>query len=161
MTCFNFSPIVSLEEALAICNIWKAADHTVVFTNGCFDILHAGHVSYLNDAKALGSKLVVAVNSDASVQALKGPTRPIVPCDYRKILLSSLRCVDLVLDFQEDTPNAVIETLQPNIHCKGGDYIAEKLPEYPLVKSYGGSVVILPFVDGLSTSAIIKKINSK
>lgn len=134
---------------------------TVVFTNGCFDILHVGHVDYLERARALGHVLVVAVNSDESVRRLgKGPDRPVNAAPDRCRVLAALECVDHVTVFGEDTPQETLALLQPHIHCKGGDYRAEELPEYETVSQYGGRVVILPFVPGYSTTSILHKAKS-
>ena len=130
----------------------------IVFTNGCFDLLHAGHIAYLSEAKALGDLLIVGINSDASVQRLKGKNRPIQSQDDRLLLISALKSVDATILFDEDTPISLIQLIKPEIHVKGGDYIADQLPEYPIVKSYGGEVKILPFVPGKSSSHIVQKI---
>lgn len=132
---------------------------TVVFTNGCFDILHVGHVTYLDQAKALGDILVVGLNSDASVRRLKGPTRPIHSEKDRATVLAALRAVDFVSIFDEDTPISLILDLKPNIHTKGGDYDAKQLPEYTAVHSYGGKIHILPFVEGKSTTDTLRKLS--
>lgn len=132
---------------------------TLVFTNGVFDILHAGHVTYLEQARALGDLLVVGLNSDDSVRRLgKGPERPINTLEDRATVISALRSVDAVLEFGEDTPERLISELRPDIHVKGGDYLADQLPETAIVRSYGGKVVILPFLDGRSTTRIIRKL---
>lgn len=136
----------------------KAAGKTVVFTNGCFDILHLGHVRYLQDAKALGDCLIVAVNTDDSVKRLKGDSRPLVPEFERAELVAALQCVDYVTLFDEDTPTEVITYLQPDIHVKGGDYQADDLPESQAVKSYGGKIVIIPLTEGKSTTNLIQRI---
>ncbi len=137
----------------------KAEGKKVVFTNGVFDILHVGHLRYLKQARALGDALFVGVNSDASVRRLnKGPERPINPEDERAELLLALKCVDAVCVFPEDTPIEILQTVQPNIHCKGGDYTAEALPETPIVRGYGGEVIILPLVAGRSTTNVVKKL---
>lgn len=146
-----------MKEKIKAC---KAAGKQVVFTNGCFDILHVGHVRYLQDARALGDVLVIGVNTDTSVQRLKGPTRPIVPQDERAEVLAALRCVDYVTLFDEQTPKALIASLQPDIHVKGGDYRVEDLPEAKVVLEYGGKVVILQLVDGRSTTNIVKRITT-
>lgn len=146
-----------MKEKIKAC---KAAGKQVVFTNGCFDILHVGHVRYLQDARALGDVLVIGVNTDTSVQRLKGPSRPIVPQDERAEVLAALRCVDYVTLFDEQTPEALIAILQPDIHVKGGDYRVEDLPEAKVVLEYGGKVVILQLVDGRSTTNIVKRITS-
>lgn len=154
------SQILTLNEAKKQRAEWQKNNHKVVFTNGCFDILHAGHVTYLNEAKSLGDKLIIGLNSDQSVQILKGKSRPIIKEEHRAMLLEALEIVDMVVIFEESTPIELITYLKPDIHVKGGDYKAEKLPEYPIVKSYGGDIVILSFVDGCSTTDIINKINS-
>lgn len=136
----------------------RAAGKRVVFTNGVFDLLHVGHVRYLQAAHELGDALFIGVNSDDSVRRLKGPTRPLNPAEERAEVLAALRCVDAVCIFEEDTPMALLEIIRPDIHAKGGDYkTPDALPETPLVRSYGGEVVILPFVDGRSTTRIIGK----
>lgn len=130
----------------------------LVFTNGVFDILHAGHVRYLAEARALGDLLLVGMNDDASVRRLgKGPERPINPLEDRAAVLGALRCIDGVVAFSEDTPIDLIRELRPEVHVKGGDYDVEGLPETPLVRSYGGEVVILPLLPGRSTTAILKR----
>ena len=135
---------------------------TLVFTNGVFDILHAGHVDYLERARELGDILVVALNSDESVRRLgKGPERPVNELADRTRLIGALRCVDFVLNFGDDTPEALIADLRPDIHVKGGDYRSEDLPETKIVKAYGGKVVILPFLEGRSTTSILKKISGQ
>ena len=133
----------------------------VVFTNGCFDILHAGHVTYLTEAKRQGDILIVGVNSDASVKRLKGETRPINSEYDRAFVLDALKSVDYTVIFEEDTPEELIAYLKPSIHVKGGDYKKEDLPETKIVESYGGEVIILNFVEGKSTTNIIEKINKK
>ncbi|HXK33114.1 MAG TPA: D-glycero-beta-D-manno-heptose 1-phosphate adenylyltransferase, partial [Dehalococcoidia bacterium] len=130
----------------------------IVFTNGCFDILHRGHITYLNRAKALGDVLIVGVNSDASVAALKGPGRPVNTLEDRVEVLGALSCVDHVVAFDEATPERLIRALRPDIYVKGGDYTIETLPEAPLVESLGGAVRLLPFVEDRSTTRIIERI---
>ena len=149
---------ISLDQAKAKVTSLKKEGKTVVFTNGCFDLIHAGHVAYLEQARSLGDFLIVGLNSDRSVQTIKGPLRPLVPQLYRAQVLSAFRMVDSVVIFDEETPIPTLKALEPHIHVKGGDYIKEKLPEYETVMSYGGTIKILSFVDGLSTSAIIQKI---
>jgi len=129
----------------------------VVFTNGCFDILHKGHISTLTRAKDLGDVLVVGVNGDASVRRLKGPTRPVNSEADRALLIASLSCVDYVTIFSEDTPIETIRVLHPGIHVKGGDYDAEKLPERDEVIAGGGRIVVLPYQEGYSTTSILGK----
>lgn len=130
----------------------------IVMTNGCFDIMHKGHVSYLKRARALGDRLIVAVNSDRSVSALKGSSRPIVPLEARMEMLAALDCVDFVVAFDEDTPQRLIAKILPDILVKGGDYKVEQIAGHKEVLANGGSVQILPFIDGFSTSKIIDKI---
>jgi glycerol-3-phosphate cytidylyltransferase len=131
----------------------------LVFTNGVFDILHAGHVQYLEAAKRLGDVLIVGVNTDESVRRLgKGPDRPVNTLEDRIAVLSALRSVDGVLAFGEDTPIALIKSLHPEIHVKGGDYDPELMPETPIVRSYGGTVVILPTLEGRSTTETLRRL---
>ena len=132
----------------------------IVFTNGCFDILHTGHVRYLEEAKKLGDRLIVAVNTDASVKSLKGPNRPIIPLQERMHLLESLKFVDWVVAFDDDTPEKLICKLLPNTLTKGGDYKVEDIAGHRCVLDNGGSVEILSFTDNVSTSEIIRKIKS-
>jgi rfaE bifunctional protein nucleotidyltransferase chain/domain len=131
----------------------------VVFTNGCFDILHAGHVRYLAHARSLGDKLVVGLNSDESVRRLgKGPGRPIVGQNERREVLLALRAVDEVVIFDEDTPLRLIGEICPDVLVKGGDWPVEKIVGHELVLGYGGAVLSLPFVEGNSTTSIVEKI---
>ncbi|RKR89817.1 rfaE bifunctional protein nucleotidyltransferase chain/domain [Micromonospora pisi] len=134
---------------------------SVVFTNGCFDVLHRGHVRYLDQARALGDVLVVAVNSDDSVRRLKGADRPVNPVEDRVAVLAALACVDHVVVFEEDSPAALIETVRPDVYVKGGDYPPEMVPEAPLVRRLGGQVRTLGYVPDRSTSAIIEKIRAQ
>ncbi|MBI5268576.1 MAG: adenylyltransferase/cytidyltransferase family protein [Burkholderiales bacterium] len=130
-----------------------------VFTNGVFDVLHRGHVAYLAAARALGDRLIVAVNSDASARRLgKGPDRPLNRAQDRAFLLAGLESVDAVVEFEEDTPLAVLARLQPGLYVKGGDYDMATLAETPLVHSWGGRSLALPFVDGYSTTALVRRI---
>ncbi len=131
----------------------------IVFTNGCFDILHPGHLQYLKQASTLGDIFIVGLNSDASVSRLKGPSRPINTFDDRALMLANLPFIDAVVQFDEDTPEALLSFLKPAVHTKGGDYIATQLPEYGTVIRGGGRVVILPLRKGYSTSNIVRKIN--
>lgn len=131
----------------------------LVFTNGVFDVLHAGHVRYLAQARELGDLLIVGMNTDESVRRLgKGPDRPINPLADRMEVLTGLRCVDGVVSFGEDTPEALIEILRPEVHVKGGDYTVDSLPESRIVLGYGGEVVILPLLEGRSSSRVIQRI---
>jgi len=142
----------------AIVDRLKTEGRKVVFTNGCFDLLHVGHVRYLEAARALGDCLIVGVNTDERVRELKGPGRPLVSEFERAEVIAALQCVDYVTLFAEDTPSDLISFLQPDIHVKGGDYDAEEIPEAEAVRSYGGRVVILPLIEGHSTSDIVSRI---
>ncbi|MET8862143.1 D-glycero-beta-D-manno-heptose 1-phosphate adenylyltransferase [Nonomuraea sp. NPDC004580] len=130
----------------------------VVFTNGCFDVLHRGHVTYLEQASRLGDVLVVAVNSDAGVARLKGPGRPVNPCEDRMSVLAALTFVDYVTEFDEDTPERLLRMIRPELYVKGGDYTAEMLPEAPLVRALGGEVRVLDYLPDRSTTAIIGRL---
>ncbi len=134
------------------------SDKKIVFTNGCFDILHGGHVAYLNEAKSLGDLLVVGLNSDASVKRLKGETRPINNEQERKFVLENLKAVDLVEIFNEDTPLELIKLIKPNLLVKGGDWAINQIVGSDFVLENGGQVKSLKFVDGLSTTGTIEKI---
>lgn len=158
-------PVVDLPELLALRAAWREQGRRVVLTNGVFDIVHAGHVAYLSAAREEGDLLVVALNSDASTRALKGPLRPIVPQADRAALLAALRPVDYVTIFDEGTAEAVAAALRPDVYVKGGDYAGPdgapdlgRLPEGRAVAAYGGRVALLPFAEGRSTSAIIARI---
>ncbi len=131
---------------------------TIVFTNGCFDILHPGHLHYLNEAKELGDVLIIGLNSDASVKKLKGPRRPINDEIFRATMLLGLQSVDAVVIFDEDTPINIISIIKPAIHVKGGDYNIKELPEYSVVKEHGGRVQCLSFIEGYSSTDIINKL---
>ncbi|MEO0285493.1 MAG: D-glycero-beta-D-manno-heptose 1-phosphate adenylyltransferase [candidate division WOR-3 bacterium] len=134
---------------------------TIVFTNGCFDIIHRGHIEYLYFAKSQGDILVVAVNSDDSVKRIKGPERPINRLEDRMIVLSALEMVDFVVSFEEDTPYEIIKMIKPHIIVKGGDYRVEDVVGKEIVEAYGGRVVIAPFVEGFSTSGILRRVKGK
>jgi rfaE bifunctional protein nucleotidyltransferase chain/domain len=135
----------------------RASGGRVIATGGCFDLLHAGHLSLLEGARALGDHLIVLVNSDESVRRLKGPGRPLVHEDERRRLLEALRCVDAVELFEEDTPAAALERLRPDVFVKGADYAAHELPEAALMRRIGGEVRILPYVAGRSTTRLIEE----
>lgn len=137
---------------------WRNAGELVVFTNGCFDILHLGHVDYLERASHLGDRLVVALNTDQSVQRLKGPDRPIVAGESRGRVMAALGFVDLVVFFEEETPKELIEAVKPDVLVKGGDYTVETIVGADFVISNGGKVVPLPLVDGYSTTKFVNKI---
>jgi len=137
----------------------QAAGKTVVFTNGCFDILHAGHVRYLAGARQLGDCLIVGLNSDSSVRQLKGPNRPVNCQEDRAEVLAGLAAVDYVVVFDETTAENLVAVVQPDVYAKGGDYSIEKLPEGKIVAAHGGRIVLVPEVPGRSSSNIIEKIN--
>jgi D-beta-D-heptose 7-phosphate kinase/D-beta-D-heptose 1-phosphate adenosyltransferase len=139
----------------------KKTGKKIVFTNGCFDILHWGHVSYLKKAKELGDYLVLALNTDQSVQKLKGPTRPINKQHDRALVINELKSIDFVTFFSEETPFNIINLIKPDIIAKGGDYNPNQVVGKDIVESYGGYVAIIPFVDGKSTTNIINKIVDK
>ena len=139
----------------------KRSGKRIVFTNGCFDILHVGHVRYLEQAKSLGDVLVVGINSDRSVRGLKGPRRPILPVEERGEILSGLGCTDYITVFEEPTPFELISLLQPDVLVKGGDWTPEQVVGREVVEGSGGRVVILPFVEGSSTTNIIDVILEK
>lgn len=132
----------------------------IVFTNGCFDIIHSGHVAYLNEAKKLGDILIVGMNSDESVSRLKGPTRPVNREQDRKFVLENLKSVDYVEIFSEDTPLNLIKHIKPSILVKGGDWKIEQIVGGDFVKALGGEVYSLKFIDGYSTTSIIEKIKN-
>jgi rfaE bifunctional protein nucleotidyltransferase chain/domain len=135
----------------------QCSDMKVVFTNGCFDILHAGHVSYLNEAKSLGDILIVGLNSDLSVKRLKGPQRPINHEQNRKFILENLKAIDHVVIFEEDTPLSLIEAISPHVLVKGGDWQPHEIVGSDHVLSCGGEVKSLKFIEGESTTSIINK----
>ena len=133
------------------------AHKKIVFTNGCFDLLHVGHVRYLQQARELGDVLVLGLNSDSSVQLLKGPTRPLQTQDDRAEILAALECITYICIFDEETPQSLIEICRPHVLVKGGDYKIEQIVGASFVQSYGGKVTTLPFVPGRLTSALIAK----
>ncbi|HEV2770107.1 MAG TPA: D-glycero-beta-D-manno-heptose 1-phosphate adenylyltransferase, partial [Solirubrobacteraceae bacterium] len=144
-------------EAHALAAQTRAQGGVLVATGGCFDLLHPGHVHTLQAARGLGDRLVVCLNGDASVRRLKGPARPLVGEEDRAAVLRALGCVDAVLVFDEDTPSAALEHLRPHVWAKGGDYTAHELPEAATLAGWGGQAVILPFVDGRSTTRLIEE----
>jgi D-beta-D-heptose 7-phosphate kinase / D-beta-D-heptose 1-phosphate adenosyltransferase len=146
--------LIALEDA-------RAHGEKVVFTNGCFDIIHAGHVGYLEDTRALGDRLIVAINSDASVKRLKGEARPINPVDRRMAVLSGLEAVDWVVSFEDDTPERLLKLMKPDVLVKGGDYTEDQVVGWEIVKANGGEVKVLSFFDNCSTTAIVEKIRDQ
>ncbi|MGQ9510205.1 MAG: D-glycero-beta-D-manno-heptose 1-phosphate adenylyltransferase [Thermodesulfobacteriota bacterium] len=149
------------EEIQRIVMTLKAKGKRIVFTNGCFDLIHVGHVRYLEKAKSLGDILIVGVNSDHSVKTLKGPKRPIIPEEERAEILSGLWCVDYITLFDEPTPLELIAQIQPHILVKGGDWTKETTVGKEIVEASGGEVIILSFVEGHSTSDLIDTILSR
>lgn len=163
----------TLEELHIMREKWQRDGLQLVFTNGVFDLLHSGHVVYLEQARALGDVLVVGLNSDASTQAIKGTSRPLVPAAERALVLTALRCVDYVTIFEPPTAEQLVATLKPDVYVKGGDYAIPdmtadgsapqavdyaRLPEARIVRDYGGEVVLLPYQSGRSTTTLIEKI---
>lgn len=145
-------------EFFKLISNWKEQGKRVVFTNGCFDIIHAGHIDYLIKAKALGDKLIVGLNSDLSIKRIKGDKRPIIPQNLRKKVLENLKPVDLVVIFDEDTPENLIKKVKPDILVKGGDWDIKNIVGAKFVQSYGGEVKTIDFVHDISTSKIVEKI---
>ena len=142
------------------CQILRDGGQRVVFTNGCFDILHAGHVRYLSKARSFGDCLVLGLNSDASVRRIKGPARPINNEQDRAEVVGALSCVDYVVIFDEPTAEELITKVHPDVYVKGGDYTLETLPEGQLVQKYGGRVELVKLVEGRSTTNVINKIQA-
>ena len=138
---------------------WRDKGEKIVFTNGCFDLVHRGHVEVLANTADLGDRLIIGLNSDSSIQKLKGENRPIIDENSRAILLASLQFIDAIVLFSEDTPQKLIETIVPDILAKGGDYKVEEIAGHEVVLENGGSVILVPFIDGFSTTNIVDKIN--
>jgi D-beta-D-heptose 7-phosphate kinase / D-beta-D-heptose 1-phosphate adenosyltransferase len=153
-------PFLAAEQLARNIDRERANGRRIVFTNGCFDVLHRGHVAYLQQARQLGDTLIVAVNSDSSVSRLKGPGRPVNCVEDRVAVLSALSCVDYVTVFDEDTPVRLLELVRPDLYVKGGDYTANMLPETPIVERLGGRVRILDYVEERSTTALIDRIRA-
>ena len=145
-------------EAVAVCRSAREAGRRVVFTNGCFDVLHRGHADLLAEAKKMGDLLVVGLNDDASVARLKGPDRPWVPFEDRAALLAALAAVDLVVPFAEDTPRELIREIEPDVLVKGADYGADEIVGADLVAARGGTVVRVPLTPGRSTSRLLRRL---
>lgn len=146
------------EEASNTISMWRFKNDKIVFTNGCFDILHKGHIEYLAKAASLGTKLIIGLNTDNSVKRLKGASRPVNDEKARALLLASLVFVDEVILFDTDTPYDLINKIQPDVLVKGGDYKPEDIVGYDIVKAKGGEVVTLDFIEGYSTTSVIEKI---
>ncbi|MBI3500894.1 MAG: D-glycero-beta-D-manno-heptose 1-phosphate adenylyltransferase [Bacteroidetes bacterium] len=153
--------IVPLEQLQRNLHVWRMKDYKTVFTNGCFDLLHHGHIDYLSKASDLGDILIIGLNSDFSVKKLgKGKNRPIQNENDRALILSALQFVEAITIFHEDTPLELIKIVQPNVLVKGGDWKENEIIGADIVKAKGGEVVIIPFVEGYSTTAIEKRIKS-
>jgi rfaE bifunctional protein nucleotidyltransferase chain/domain len=156
--------LMTWDALLAAREHWRSAGRTVVWTNGCFDIIHLGHVRNLQACRRLGEVLVVGVNNDATVRQLKGPSRPIIPDIQRAEMIAALECVDAVVIFGELTPEASLARLRPEIHCKGADYApphGKPIPEAKIVASYGGRIEFFPLVPSLSTTELIRRIRGE
>ncbi len=152
--------IYPIDQVKAVLNVWRLLGKKVVFTNGCFDLLHLGHIDYLSKAADMGDKLVIGLNSDASASALKGTGRPITDQLSRSVMLASFSFVDAVVIFDEPTPLHLIELVRPDILVKGADYTVEKIVGAYLVLQYGGEVKTIEYLSGYSTTLIEKKIRS-
>lgn len=152
------SKILSRAEAATLADQWRADNQRIVFTNGCFDIVHLGHIDYLEKARALGHKLILGLNTDASVSRIKGPLRPVVNQYARARLMAALEFVDLVTLFDEPTPLELIETLRPDVLVKGDDYTVATIVGADVVLANGGSVETIALVPGYSTSTLIQRI---
>lgn len=150
--------VVSRFDVGALAARLRGEGKRIVFTNGCFDILHVGHVRYLREAAKLGDVLIVGLNTDDSVRRIKGDKRPLVPLDERAEMLVSLSVIDYVTFFDEDRPDVIISEIKPDFHVKGGDYDISEIPEREVVDSYGGKVVIIPEVAGKATTNIVSKV---
>jgi rfaE bifunctional protein nucleotidyltransferase chain/domain len=150
--------IYTLDDLQRRVSAWRVRSHKIVFTNGCFDLLHLGHISYLADAKSLGNKLIIGLNSDESVKRLKGVSRPINDIESRAMMLASFAFVDAVCVFEEDTPLHLISTLSPDVLVKGGDYEMNQIVGHDVVLEAGGIVKTIPFLEGYSSSNIVARI---
>jgi glycerol-3-phosphate cytidylyltransferase len=156
-----FAPLLEREEAVRWRESRRGSGHRVVFTNGCFDVLHAGHVEYLAWARAQGDVLMVGLNSDDSVRRLKGPERPFVVWDDRARILAGLRCVDAVVGFDELTPEVLLDRIRPDVHVKSEQYRIDDLPERAVVEQHGGRIVLAPHVAGKSTTDLVAMIRMR
>jgi rfaE bifunctional protein nucleotidyltransferase chain/domain len=152
------SKICSTEALKKLLAVWRLQSQSIVFTNGCFDVLHRGHLEYLAEAASLGSKLVIGLNEDISVTRLKGPGRPVNPFRDRALALASLHVTDAICGFSEDTPIELIRQVMPDVLVKGGDYTEEQIVGADLVKSAGGRIAIIHFTEGYSTTSFLDKI---
>jgi len=155
------APVLDRAGAVAFREALRARGRIAVFTNGCFDVVHAGHTQYLAWARAQGDALIVGLNGDRSVRALKGPQRPFVPFDGRAGVLAALRSVDAVVGFDESTPVELLAALKPDVHVKSAQYRIEELPERYVVESNGGRIVLAPHLHGKSTTDLVATIRSR
>ena len=146
------------EIAITQSNKWKESGNKIVFTNGCYDLIHRGHIDLLSQAKNKGDKLIVGINTDRSVQQLKGDDRPIQTYDDRVIIINAINCVDMVVGFDEDTPDKIIKELLPDVLVKGGDYSINQIVGADTVIAHGGNVEIIDLIEGISTSSLINHI---
>ncbi|MBV9149927.1 MAG: adenylyltransferase/cytidyltransferase family protein [Candidatus Eremiobacteraeota bacterium] len=153
-----FAPVLDLSSAVEWRNAQRSAGRSVVFTNGCFDLIHAGHVEYLAWAREQGDVLIVGLNTDTSVRKLKGERRPLMPFADRARILSALRSVDAIVGFSEPTPEVILEQIQPEVHVKSAQYREDELPERTVVRRHGGRIVLAPHRSGSSTTALIATI---
>jgi len=149
-----------LHEAQKKLEEWRLQGKRIVFTNGCFDLLHPGHIDYLQKSRALGDVLIIGLNDDDSIRRLKGSARPINPLPDRAVMLASLRAVDMVVSFTEDTPLELIKSLMPDVLVKGGDYEPDSIVGAKEIRESGGEVVVMPFVGGHSSSELIERIKT-
>jgi len=152
------SKIYFLSDLEKLSDKWKEEGEKIVFTNGCFDLVHRGHLEVLANSADLGDKLIIGLNSDSSIKDLKGGNRPIIDEISRSILLASLQFVDAIVFFSEETPQKLIETLVPDILAKGGDYKVKEIVGHEVVLENGGEVILVPFIDGFSSTNIVEKI---
>ena len=155
------APILNGDALLDVLDSARAAGKSIAFANGCFDVLHVGHIRYLQDAARVADVLVVGVNGDASVRRLKGEGRPVMPEDERAEIISAIRGVTYVTIFHEDSPSRLLQTLRPDFQCKGTDYTADSVPEAEIVKSYGGKVVIVGDPKDHSTTQMLRRMKVK
>ena len=153
--------IMGMPALSAQLRLWRNKGERIVFTNGCFDLVHRGHVEYLSAAADLGDRLIVGINSDASVARLKGPNRPIMDEASRQLLIAALECVDAVILFGEETPYRLIQEIQPDVLAKGGDYTEETMVGADIVRAKGGEIHCIPLTPGCSTSRIEQKIKNQ
>lgn len=156
-----YNKIYTIEEVKEKIELWRKENKKIVFTNGCFDIIHQGHIDYLSKAKDLGNILIIGLNTDASVRNIKGKTRPIQDEKSRAIILASMQFVDAIVFFSDSTPYSLIKAVQPDILVKGADYKKEDIVGYDIVSQRGGEIITIEFLEGYSTSNIERKIKNE